>query len=175
MAFKDVGLLLLLFVLISCSSAKREKVTLTPEKEAIKTSEFTSKQEWELNWDKVLAEAKKEGKVVIASGSSPPIRQAITNAFEKKYGIQLEWVVGPWGTLPVKILTERAAGLYTIDINQNGAQPVLQMLKPKNVFAPILSNLILPEVKNEQAYWQGKYPLVDKDGLAWSMSKYGKN
>ena len=42
-------------------------------------------------WDKVVAEAKKDGKVVVAGPPVPGFRQGLIDGFRKTFGITLEY------------------------------------------------------------------------------------
>ena len=62
-------------------------------------------------WNAVLAEAKKEGKVVIY-GSVVSGADQLKKAFRDRYNVDLEFVVGRGNETIQKLLTERRAGLY---------------------------------------------------------------
>lgn len=115
-------------------------------------------------WEQILREAKKEGKVVIYSTMGSNVRNAIIEGFKKKYeGITLEVVVGRGGEVAQKIMRERSAGLFTADIYSGGATTIFTVLKPAGVFEPISDYLILPEVKDPQRWFQGELPFADRE------------
>src|SRR3990170_2073501 len=63
--------------------------------------------DWKAAWDKVLAEAKKEGKVVVGGGRGDPYAAA-ASAFQKAYpDIQLEFTGVEGASYAPKILAER--------------------------------------------------------------------
>ena len=73
-------------------------------------------QEWKSKWDKVLADAKKEGKVAVAGPPGTAYRD-VMRGFEKKYPeISLEFQ----GFTPANFISrfskERQAGQYLWDI-----------------------------------------------------------
>src|SRR3954464_1615813 len=67
-------------------------------------------------WDKLVADAKKEGKVVIIAPSDPQVREAIPAAFKARYGITVEYLGGRSSDMAARLRTERASGVYTIDV-----------------------------------------------------------
>src|SRR3990172_433118 len=58
-------------------------------------------------WDKLVAEAKKEGKVVIYASTIGGAREALTRAFRQKYGISLDIVMGRGAEIVAQIESER--------------------------------------------------------------------
>jgi tripartite-type tricarboxylate transporter receptor subunit TctC len=46
------------------------------------------------SWEQIVAAAKKEGKVVVAMSPSAELRKAMEEAFEKKFGIDVELAPG---------------------------------------------------------------------------------
>jgi hypothetical protein len=52
---------------------------------------------------KIVAAARKEGKLVIYAELDPDTRQALTSVFGRKFGIQLEFVAGKSAEIPSAI------------------------------------------------------------------------
>ncbi|MCG6533493.1 MAG: substrate-binding domain-containing protein, partial [Syntrophales bacterium LBB04] len=119
---------------------------------------------WEQEWADWLSRARKEGKVTIYTTAGSDVRQALQNGFSKKYGIEIETVMGRGGELTQKIETERRAGLYLGDIYMGGPTTMLNVLKPKGVLEKIEPLLLLPEVIQRQAWVGGKLPFLDPEG-----------
>lgn len=118
----------------------------TPEPAPVKPA-------WQAEWEKALAEARKEGRVVVYGPPGADLRQALTEGFEKAYpGIRVEYTATPGGTASVKIGSERMGGLYLVDLFVGGAGPTITGMK--GFIQPIEQFLILPEVKDRK-YWQG--------------------
>lgn len=161
---KRIILLLWIFLLgalfFGCAP-KAEKLVL-PET-LTQESQSAGKESWEIEWEKSLALARKEGLVNIATARAVFIREGLTRAFKEKYDIDITWTVGRPAEITQKILTERRVGLYTTDIHMGGGQPQLQ-LKDLGVYQSLRAALILPEVKDEKAWWQGRFPFVDNEG-----------
>jgi iron(III) transport system substrate-binding protein len=73
------------------------------------------------DWDKVVAEAKKEGKVVVYNGTNFKIVRKLGDAFEKRYGIAAEVLDGRASEIRERIRTEQAAGHFIGDVGYTGA------------------------------------------------------
>ncbi len=118
---------------------------------------------WETQWEKILAEARKEGKVVLYGPPIAPTRQAFIEVFQKSYpGIKLDYLALGGSQVPPRINTERSAGLYLPDVHVGGTTTTLTQLKK---FArPIKPFLVLPEVKDGKAWMDGKLYFSDKAG-----------
>lgn len=54
----------------------------------------SAKAGWEEEWNRVLAQAKKEGKVVVYTTAGTEARTALVPKFQEKYGISAEFVMG---------------------------------------------------------------------------------
>jgi iron(III) transport system substrate-binding protein len=73
------------------------------------------------DWDKVVAGAKKEGKVVLYTGSvGVGYHHAIARLFEKRYGVRVEILEARASELRERIRTEQSAGRYIGDVSHNG-------------------------------------------------------
>lgn len=128
---------------------------------------------WEVEWNKALAEAKNEGKVVISMGGIvPEAREALKKEFMKDYGLEVEMIVGRGTEVVEKILRERRAGLYLSDLYLHGITTMLIIMKPQDILGPIEPLLILPEVKNPSAWYEGRLPFVDKDKFVLAFAAY---
>ncbi len=122
-----------------------------------------SRANWQQEWEKTKTEARKEGKLVIYTALKPAARQAMTTSM-KKYGIEVETIVGRGGDLPPRIETERRAGLYLADIGLMGF-PMLHWLKEKDpgIAPPLEPLLLLPEVKDPGKWVMGRLPWMDEE------------
>ncbi|UCG65910.1 MAG: extracellular solute-binding protein [Deltaproteobacteria bacterium] len=123
----------------------------------------TSKAAWEQKWDKAVAEAKKEGAVVIYSDLAPAPRGALAKAFKESLGINMEFVVASGAELTTKILFEKRARLSFADAIISGGTTFINLTKGGLVLQPLDSFLILPEVTDPKAYLNEVLPFMDKD------------
>lgn len=147
----------------------------TPKAKVVATPVAVSpKAAWEEKWDGVVAAGKREGRVVVyrTVGMEATMRIALAEAM-KKHGINLEVVSGRGAELSAKILAERRAGIYSVDVYMGGTTTPTNELKPAGVFDPMEPALILPEVTDPAVWWGGKGVLwVDKDRLILASGAY---
>jgi iron(III) transport system substrate-binding protein len=109
---------------------------------------------WQKKWDAALAQAKKEGKVVVLGPPGDGIRDAITQGFTKAFPeVTIEFSGGRGGEMATKIKAERDAGLHSVDIVINGVSTADAYFKPMKALDPIEPALILPEVTDPK-YWR---------------------
>ena len=115
-------------------------------------------------WDSIVAKAKEEGKLVISSSHTPPVRQATAKGFKEAYGIEIEYIGGGKGSeLGAKLLGERKAGLYLQDIFIGGTTTILTALKPAGALDPLEPVLMQPEVLDKKLWVGGDYFWCDRD------------
>src|SRR5439155_8537279 len=81
-------------------------------------AQLSPRADWQAEWDRLVAAAKQEGQVNVAttSGSAPAV---IFEGFKAKYGITVNVLGQTAGALLPKIQTERAAGQFTQDVSLN--------------------------------------------------------
>lgn len=104
-------------------------------------------------WQKIVAAAKQEGKVVVShftdAGMDPVLRQ-----FEKDYGIRVEASPGRPDAVIPKILTEQQNGQYNWDVLLQPVNNVRLVLEPAHGLEPILPFLVRADVADD-ADWYG--------------------
>ena len=101
-------------------------------------------------WQKVIDDAKKEGKVMIyASAISPGAVKALSDGFQSKYGIAAEWLTATGAGNLEKIKTEQASRAYSADLYFAGSG-VWIPAKAAKVVTPLKD---LPVAK-EQGVWR---------------------
>lgn len=121
------------------------------------------KPAWEEEWDRTLAAAKREGTVVVYSTGGSEQRTALTFHFRAKYGVPVEFLTAKGAEVSQKLFAERRAGLYFADVYIGGSTTLVTELKPAGVLDSLDSVLVLPEVTDPKAWWQGQVPFLDKD------------
>ena len=78
------------------------------------------------DWDKVIADAKAEGGLVLYTGLvGAPSTKAIAKAFENRYGIPVQVLEARASELRERIRTEQAAGRYLGDVMFNSENQVI--------------------------------------------------
>ena len=147
-----LGIFLLVFLLLSCSF--RPIPVITP------VTPLTEKEGWQVEWDKSLQEAGKEGKVVIYGSHGPDLRDSLSEAFQKSYGLNIEWVSGRSSELIPKIKAERRAGLFLGDVFITSSQSLLT-IKDLGLLERLEKELILPEVTGPAFWMEERLPWVD--------------
>jgi iron(III) transport system substrate-binding protein len=105
-------------------------------------------------WERVVQAAKAEGKLALVGPPGADRRDSLTQAFEKKYGIRVEYHADAGAGIYPKLSAERKAGLYLWDVVVTGTTTSLQSLIPGKVLDPLEPTLILPEAKDGK-YWRG--------------------
>jgi ABC-type Fe3+ transport system substrate-binding protein len=107
------------------------------------------------DWEKTVELAKKEGKVVVSVPASPELRAAIERSFEKRYGIDVEPVVGRASAVVRKMIEESKAGVRYVDVHMGGSESVVTGMLPEGILAPIEPLMLLSEVKDPKHWWGG--------------------
>ena len=111
-------------------------------------------------WEKVVAAANQEGKIVCGCPPVPAVRKFLLGEFAKAYPkIALEYTAAPLPDFPAKVKAERAAGQYLWDVYFWGPGPEIYNLANENVFEPVGPALLLPEVADPKVWggWDQTY------------------
>jgi ABC-type Fe3+ transport system substrate-binding protein len=147
-------LLLLLGSLLNAVSA-----TLLAPTELFQWSSAQAADDWKQQWEKTVEAAKREGEVVIY-GPHNPMYRPLWETFEKSYpGVKISFVPGKGAEHTQRVLAERRAGKYLVDIVMGGSSSYRSF--PEGSLESIRSHLLLPEVKNESAWWGKKFWFAD--------------
>lgn len=158
-------MLILMSLLLAFACSPKEVSTMSPSpgfslQSPLPPSYSTSPDE---EWDKTLAEARKEKNLTVYTTTGPGVRQGIHEAFKRRTGLEIEFIFGRGPEIIPKLFTERRAGLYLADVYIGGTSPIINTLKPEGVLAPLKSQLFLPEVVDPQAWFQKKLPWLDNE------------
>ncbi|MBI4333277.1 MAG: extracellular solute-binding protein [Chloroflexi bacterium] len=121
--------------------------------------------DWKDRWDKTVAAAKQEGKIMVYSGLGPEATAPISAKFRERFGIEVEHVIGRGNESAQRLLREYDAGLGLADVFIAGGGTTLTTLKPRGVLAPLEPRMLLPEVTDPKAWPEGKIAFLDKDRL----------
>lgn len=121
---------------------------------------------WKAEWDKVVAAAKKEGRVVVAEsgGAGAETRRLYTDGFQKQFPeIRVDLTVsGGEGSIAPRMLTERKAGRFEWDVLTGGTTTPIEYLLPAGVLDPIRPALILPEVTDPSKWFGRQIDFADR-------------
>lgn len=113
-------------------------------------------------WEKTVALAKTEGKIVILGPAGADVRDAFTEGFQKKYpGIQVDFNGMPGAQVAPKLLNELSAGVYRTDLVIAGTITAIESLIPANAIVPIQPYLAGPESQDLAKWRGGKFDFSD--------------
>jgi iron(III) transport system substrate-binding protein len=106
-------------------------------------------------WDKRLGLAKKEGRVVVSITTSAELRVAIEKHFEKRFGIDVEPVVGRAPNVIRRMIEESKGGVRYVDVHVGGSESIITGLLPEGILEAVEPLMLLPEVKDTKQWWGG--------------------
>jgi len=153
-----VGILILSQTRTALSAASQSPAS------AAKTPSAAVQGGWEKRWEETLAAAKKEGEVEIYLNAPTDTRIALADAFSKKFGLKLNVMIASGRDLEAKLISEHRSGINQVDVFMPGATSTTNA-KKQGILAPIEPMLILPEVRDPKAWFNGKLPFFDREGL----------
>lgn len=114
-------------------------------------------------WERILAGAKKEGKVVVSIPASAELRKGTEEAFRKRFGIDIELFVGRGTSAVRKMADEWKAGVRNFDVHLGGSNSAVSGLLSEGILEPVEPWFVLPEVKDPKNWWGG-HMWVDRAG-----------
>lgn len=159
------GFIFLTLLLLACAPKTQGPLEKPEAKPAITGEQNVSGGS---EWDRLASLARKEGKLSIYATPNGEFRVALIKRMREKFGIEVQTVNGRGGELAPKILSERKAGIYNVDVYLGG-KPIVIDLKPHGVFDPLSPQLFLPEVLDPKAWWGGDLNWIDKDKQVLAM------
>jgi iron(III) transport system substrate-binding protein len=112
-------------------------------------------------WRELIAAARQEGKLVLASSPTPATRQNLPRAFKERFGVEIEYLGGRSSDLANRLENERAAGVYSMDAIVGGGDSVIRMYQ-SGWFEPIRP-LLLPEVADPAGWRNDRLPFLDPE------------
>lgn len=127
------------------------------------TAAAPAQPSWKTDWNKTVAAAKQEGKVVIFATVVKATQTDLTASFVKEFGFQPEFRVMTATEYLTKMFTERRAGIYSTDLYMGGLTPPYSQLKPAGALDSLKDVLILPEVTDGSKWYGGRLPFIDRD------------
>jgi ABC-type Fe3+ transport system substrate-binding protein len=110
--------------------------------------------DWQTEWERTLASAKKEGTPVVGIPASSELRKAIGTRFKEKFGIDIELFPSRGPENVTRIIKEYSAGVRYFDILVAGGATPLSMMAA-GAADDFLPYMILPEVKDPKNWWGG--------------------
>ena len=106
-------------------------------------------------FEKIVAAAKKEGKVVASIPPTPELRKLMEIAFTRRYGIATEFVPARGGAIIQRMVSEAKTGVQYFDLHIGGTESIVTGMLPENVLDAVEPYFILPDVKDPKQWWGG--------------------
>jgi len=120
------------------------------------------KAPWQAEWERVVATAKKEGRIDLLTSPNPTYLQDFHKAFPEIKATDLAMAAGSQAR--VKVLAERRAGKYLADVEVGGPDTPFSILHPAKALDPITPALLLPEVTDVAKWFERKHHYIDPEG-----------
>ena len=120
------------------------------------------KADWKTQWEETVKAARAEGKISIAGGGE--IRRSfrpIFPVFGKKYGLKETVSATRGGQEANRILAEKRAGVHSVDVFMGGVTNG-EILAREGALDPMADDFILPEVKDQSLWWDGRHHYGDQ-------------
>jgi iron(III) transport system substrate-binding protein len=120
--------------------------------------------DWRADWDRTLAAARSEGKIVVSAQASDSYRLPLT-VFEAEYpDIKVEYIGLTSPAFWSRVGQERAGGQYLWDVRIGGLDQFVWQARDGGVLDPLRPLLVLPEVLDDGKWLGGMDRLfVDRD------------
>ncbi|MBI4332259.1 MAG: extracellular solute-binding protein [Chloroflexi bacterium] len=148
----------------SCGPAVPSPAAEVSAPPTAKAPAAVSRAAWEVEWERVQADARKEGKLLVYGSGTGGLRDiGMFKHFKDRFGIDVENIAGSASELLPKIQAERRAGLYLGDAFIVSLGTLLNSMKPAGLTDSLDSVLFLPEVMDPTAWYKGELPWVDKE------------
>jgi iron(III) transport system substrate-binding protein len=112
-------------------------------------------------WAAVMDAAKKEGKVVVAGSPDPVMRNDVIPKFTESFGIPVEFIAGRSSQIVSRVETERASGIYSIDVYLAGPDTSANELYNDKLIDPLKPLIVMPEVADGSKWKTGKVWFAD--------------
>jgi len=113
-----------------------------------------AQQTWQSEWEKTIAAAKKEGKVVVGLPPSAELRKELEPAFKTRFGFEMEIFSATGPQITNRVVTEGKAGMRYFDTFIFGSCTGVPLIKT-GLFYQAEQYMIFPEVKDAKNWWGG--------------------
>ena len=121
-----------------------------------------AKPGWQAEWDKTVKAAEDEGALTLyITGAFEPV---FREAFQKKYPkIKVTLVTGRGPDLSQRIMSERRADKFAVDLYVSGNISPLTVFHRARILKPVQPLLLLPDVVDLSAWYEGKHHYDDPE------------
>ena len=116
---------------------------------------------WQKDWEQTVAAAKREGQVTVYIYRYDGLLQDFKREFPD---INVVSVAGRGNALTTRIMSERRAGKFLVDVYSAGPGGTYNVLYKGKALDPIKPALILPEVVDESKWFGGVHRYIDAEG-----------
>lgn len=121
------------------------------------------KEAGQSEWDRVVSEAKKEGRLSVYGPPWGNLPRILNVSFKKAYpGIELEYMALEGRNLAPRVMAERRGSIYLTDIIIAGTTTIISVFKDMAV--PIEPVITQPEARDPKAWLGGKFDFADSEG-----------
>jgi iron(III) transport system substrate-binding protein len=121
------------------------------------------KPSWQAEWDKTVRAAKKEGQLVNYGGEEvthPEMLKAFNHDYPE---IKISTASGHGSELGARILAERRAGKFLVDLYAGGPTTPYRVLYLSKALDPITPLFLLPEITDASNWFTGKHIYADPE------------
>ncbi|MCH8917090.1 MAG: extracellular solute-binding protein [Proteobacteria bacterium] len=118
---------------------------------------------FEKQWSNLITAAKKEGRLVLSTGAIPEY-QHIFDAFKAKFGIAIVTDGGSGSSRATRILAERRAGRFTVDVGLMSVAANTRRMEPAGTLVDLAPLLIHPDVTDTSKWYLNRHWYVDGKG-----------
>ncbi len=151
-----IGVALALSVVLACSPQSVQPASL-PEAQDVTGAASA-------DWARVVEAAKREGTVSVIGPAAVQTRDALTMAFEQRYPeIHVELNSGPAAQVVPRLLLERDANRYDVDLFISGTSTSIASLRPAGALDPIRPYLGGPATQDLSKWRDGELNFADND------------
>lgn len=112
------------------------------------------KTPWQVEWERILAAARKEGKVVVAIPPSAELRKQLEITLQQRFGLDTELVPAPGPANANRIASEYKAGVRYFDAFVFGSCTAVPLIHG-GMFESLAPQMVLPEVGDSKNWWGG--------------------
>src|SRR5688572_26359961 len=114
----------------------------------------------QVEWEKTLEAARKEGKVAISIPASAEMRKQLEENFKKRHGIEVEVFTARGSAAVRRMADEFKAGVRYFDLHIGGSASAVSGMLDEGILDAIEPWMALPEVKDPKQWW-GEHMWVD--------------
>jgi len=121
-----------------------------------------AKPAWQADWDKTIKAAEEEGALTIYMTQA--FEPVFRDGFQKKYPkIKVTMAAGRGPELSQRVMSERRAERFAVDLYISGNISPLTVFHRAKILEPIKPLLLLPEVVDTSAWYEGKHHYDDPE------------